>query len=553
MLRTLHIRDFVIVEQTEIHFGPGFTVFSGETGAGKSILIDALALALGERGDVSVLREGAARADITAVFDTPPALRAWLAEREIDADDELALRRVIDAQGRSRAYINGTPATVAQLRELGDSLVDIHGQHAHQSLMRPEAQRDLLDAHGGHGELRQGVAQAWKQWRALARQLELAEKDAAGLAAERERLQWQVDELDRLGLAPDEWDALQSEHTRLSHSQSLLDGATQILDALDGEGDSAHHRLTAANQRIQQMLRHDTGLQGIYDELESARIAISEAVSDLNNYVSRVDLDPRRLADVEARLSAVFETARKFRTEPEALCALRDSLHAELSALQAVADIDALRAQAQAAQAQYDAAAAKLTTARRKVAKDLGKQVTQAMQTLAMQGGKFEPTLAAAAPSAHGNEHVEFLVAGHAGTTPRPLAKVASGGELSRISLALSVIASRAARVPTLIFDEVDSGVGGAVAEAVGKLLRELGERHQVLCVTHLPQVAACGNNQFLVSKTESRGTTRSRIEELDDGARVEEIARMLGGIKLTATTREHAREMLAGFGRAPA
>lgn len=553
MLRTLHIRDFVIVEQTEIHFGPGFTVFSGETGAGKSILIDALALALGERGDVSVLREGAARADITAVFDTPPALRAWLAEREIDADDELALRRVIDAQGRSRAYINGTPATVAQLRELGDSLVDIHGQHAHQSLMRPEAQRDLLDAHGGHGELRQGVAQAWKQWRALARQLELAEKDAAGLAAERERLQWQVDELDRLGLAPDEWDALQSEHTRLSHSQSLLDGATQILDALDGEGDSAHHRLTAANQRIQQMLRHDTGLQGIYDELESARIAISEAVSDLNNYVSRVDLDPRRLADVEARLSAVFETARKFRTEPEALCALRDSLHAELSALQAAADIDALRAQAQAAQAQYDAAAAKLTTARRKVAKDLGKQVTQAMQTLAMQGGKFEPTLAAAAPSAHGNEHVEFLVAGHAGTTPRPLAKVASGGELSRISLALSVIASRAARVPTLIFDEVDSGVGGAVAEAVGKLLRELGERHQVLCVTHLPQVAACGNNQFLVSKTESRGTPRSRIEELDDGARVEEIARMLGGIKLTATTREHAREMLAGFGRAPA
>ncbi|MFM9867180.1 DNA repair protein RecN [Achromobacter xylosoxidans] len=553
MLRTLHIRDFVIVEQTEIHFGPGFTVFSGETGAGKSILIDALALALGERGDVSVLREGAARADITAVFDTPPALRAWLAEREIDADDELALRRVIDAQGRSRAYINGTPATVAQLRELGDSLVDIHGQHAHQSLMRPEAQRDLLDAHGGHGELRQGVAQAWKQWRALARQLELAEKDAAGLAAERERLQWQVDELDRLGLAPDEWDALQSEHTRLSHSQSLLDGATQILDALDGEGDSAHHRLTAANQRIQQMLRHDTGLQGIYDELESARIAISEAVSDLNNYVSRVDLDPRRLADVEARLSAVFETARKFRTEPEALCALRDSLHAELSALQAAADIDALRAQAQAAQAQYDAAAAKLTTARRKVAKDLGKQVTQAMQTLAMQGGKFEPTLAAAAPSAHGNEHVEFLVAGHAGTTPRPLAKVASGGELSRISLALSAIASRAARVPTLIFDEVDSGVGGAVAEAVGKLLRELGERHQVLCVTHLPQVAACGNNQFLVSKTESRGTTRSRIEELDDGARVEEIARMLGGIKLTATTREHAREMLAGFGRAPA
>ncbi|AUT46505.1 DNA repair protein RecN [Achromobacter sp. AONIH1] len=547
MLRTLHIRDFVIVEQTEIHFGPGFTVFSGETGAGKSILVDALALALGERGDASVLREGAARADISAVFDTPATLRPWLAEREFDADEELALRRVIDAQGRSRAYINGTPATVAQLRELGDSLVDIHGQHAHQSLMRPDAQRDLLDAHGGHGELRQAVGQAWKLWRTLARQLEAAEKDAAGLAAERERLQWQVEELDSLDLGQDEWDALQSEHTRLAHAQSLLDGAGQILEALDGDGDSAHHRLNSAGQRLQQMLRHDPGLQGVVDEIESARIAVSEAVSDLNNYVSRVDLDPQRLADVEARLSAVFETARKFRVEPDGLCGLREDLHTQLSALQAAADIDSLREQTQAAQSRYDAAAAKLGTARRKVAKDLGKLVTQAMQTLAMQGGRFEPTLSPATPSAHGNEQVEFLVAGHAGTSPRPLAKVASGGELSRISLALSVIASRAARVPTLIFDEVDSGVGGAVAEVVGKLLRELGERHQVLCVTHLPQVAACANSQFLVSKAESRGTTRSSIEALDDAARVEEIARMLGGIKLTATTREHAREMLEG------
>jgi len=552
MLRTLHIRDFVIVEQTEIHFGPGFTVFSGETGAGKSILVDALALALGERGDASMLREGAPRADITAVFDTPQALHAWLEEREIDADAELSLRRVIDAQGRSRAYINGTPATIAQLRELGDSLVDIHGQHAHQSLMRPDAQRDLLDAHGGHGELRNAVGQAWKQWRALARQLESAEKDAESLASERDRLQWQVDELDQLALGPDEWESLQSEHSRLSHAESLLDNAGQILEALDGEGDSAHHRVVQANQRVEHMLRRDPELQGIYEELESARIAISEAVSDLNNYVSRVDLDPQRLEAVETRLSLVFETGRKFRVDPDRLCELRETLHAQLAALQAAGDVEALRAQAQAAQAQYDAAAAKLTVARRKTAKDLGKLVTQAMQTLAMQGGKFEPVLAPAAPSAHGNEQVEFLVAGHAGTTPRPLAKVASGGELSRISLALSVIASRAARVPTLIFDEVDSGVGGAVAEVVGKLLRELGERHQVLCVTHLPQVAACANSQFLVSKAESRGTTRSSIEELDDPARVEEIARMLGGIKLTATTREHAREMLQGFGRPP-
>lgn len=546
MLRTLHIRDFVIVEETEIHFGPGFTVFSGETGAGKSILIDALALALGERGDASMLREGAARADVTAVFDTPAHLQDWLTERDLDAaGPELALRRVIDAQGRSRAYLNGTPVTVALLRELGEHLVDIHGQHAHQSLMRPEAQRDLLDAHGGHADLRHAVAQAWKHWRGLQRQLEAAEHDADSLATERERVQWQADELDALALGPDEWDTLQVEHTRLAHAQSLLDGASQVLEALDGEEESARHRLNVALQGAQQMLRHDPALKGLCDALESAGIAIGEAVSDLNGYITRVELDPQRLAVVEARMGAVFETARKFKTTPEELPALRDALHAQLADMQAAGDIEALRAQAAAAQTAYDAAAAKLSTARRKVAKDLGKQVSQAMQTLAMQGGTFEATLAESTPSAQGSETVEFRVAGHAGTTPRSLAKVASGGELSRISLALSVIASRAARVPTLIFDEVDSGVGGAVAEVVGKLLRELGARHQVLCVTHLPQVAACGNSQYRVSKSESRGTTRSQITELNIDARVEELARMLGGITITDTTRNHAREML--------
>ena len=550
MLRTLHIRDFVIVEQTEIHFGAGFTVFSGETGAGKSILIDALALALGERGDASVLREGAARADITAIFDTPATLRPWLEERELEAAEELTLRRVIDAQGRSRAYVNGVPATLTQLRELGENLVDIHGQHAHQSLMRPDAQRDLLDAHGGHAELRQDTAHTFKQWRALSRQLETATKDAAALEAERERLQWEADELAKLGLREGEWEALQVEHTRLAHAQSLLDGASLIVEALDGEDDSALHRLNGASQRLAQMQRHDPGLAGIAEALDSARIAMDEAVSDLNNYVSRVELDPQRLADVEARLSAVFETARKFKCEPEALPVVEAELSARLAELQAAGDVQALQAQTRAAQERYDAAAGRLSTARRKIAKELGKLVSQAMQTLSMAGGRFEAALTDAPPSAQGNEQVEFLVAGHAGTTPRPLAKVASGGELSRISLALSVIASRAARVPTLIFDEVDSGVGGAVAEVVGKLLRELGARHQVLCVTHLPQVAACGNTQFRVSKSESGGTTRSRIAELSVDERVEEVARMLGGIQITATTRDHAREMLDAMTR---
>ncbi|ANN65883.1 DNA repair protein RecN [Bordetella bronchialis] len=546
MLRTLHIRDFVIVEKADIHFGAGFTVFSGETGAGKSILIDALALTLGERADASVLREGAARADISAVFDTPDSLRAWLAEREIDAEEELVLRRVVDPQGRSRAFINGVPATVAQLRELGDSLVDIHGQHAHQSLMRPDAQRELLDAQGGHGELRQTVAQAWKHWRQLARQLEGLERDSASLEAERERLQWQVDELDKLDPRPGEWEALQAEHTRLAHAQSLLDGASRTLQALDGDDESAHSRVVAAVHVLEQLKRHDPGLQGVCDELESARIAIAEAVSDLNNYVSRVDLDPARLAQAEERLGAVFELARKFKTEPESLPDLRESLQAQLADMAAAADVDALRAQTEAAQADYAKAAAKLSAARRKAAKELSKLVTDAMQALAMQGGRFEVSVEkAASPSAQGDDTVEFLVAGHAGTTPRPLAKVASGGELSRISLALSVIASRAARVPTLIFDEVDSGVGGAVAEVVGRLLGELGQRHQVLCVTHLPQVAARGGAHYQVSKAEKAGTTHSRIVELDADARVEEIARMLGGIKITATTRQHAREML--------
>ncbi|OZI65293.1 DNA repair protein RecN [Bordetella genomosp. 1] len=550
MLRTLHIRDFVIVEHTEIHFGAGFTVFSGETGAGKSILIDALALALGERGDASVLREGANRADISAIFDSPAHLKAWLTERELEPAEELTLRRVIDAQGRSRAYINGVPATLTQLRELGEHLVDIHGQHAHQSLMRPDAQRDLLDAHGGHAEQRQEVAQAFKQWRTLVRQLETATQDAAALAAERERLQWEADELEKLGLRDGEWEALQVEHTRLAHAQSLLDGANLIIEALDGEEDSALHRLNGASSRLAQMQRHDPGLASIGEALESARIAMDEAVSDLNNYVSRVELDPQRLADVEARLSAVFETARKFKCEPEALPGLLAERSARLAELSAAGDVAALQARTDAAQARYDAAAGRLSTARRKIAKELGKLVSQAMQTLSMAGGRFETALTDAAPSAHGNEQVDFLVAGHAGTTPRPLAKVASGGELSRISLALSVIASRAARVPTLIFDEVDSGVGGAVAEVVGKLLRELGARHQVLCVTHLPQVAACGNTQFRVSKSESGGTTRSRIAELSDDERVEEVARMLGGIQITATTREHAREMLDAMTR---
>ncbi|GAA4327817.1 DNA repair protein RecN [Pigmentiphaga soli] len=544
MLRALHIRDFVIVDRTEVEFGPGFTVFSGETGAGKSILIDALALALGERADASVLREGAERAEVSAVFDVPPDLRDWLAQHELDTES-LVLRRLVDGQGRSKGFVNGVPATLTQLRELGEKLVDIHGQHAHQSLLKADSQRELLDGHGGHGELRRAVAEAWRAWRDVARRLEAVERDAESLQQERERLQWQADELGRLGLAAGEWDTLQAEHSRLAHAQSLIDGSAQALAALEDSDDAAYGRLAAAAHRIGQLAGHDAALAPVAESLESARIALQEAISDLNSYQNRLELDPRRLQEVEQRMQAVFDTARKFRLQPEELPQRLEELQARLDTLQDASDLQALRARADAARKAYDGAAAALSRARRKAARSLAETVTQAMQTLAMGGGRFEIELGPAEPGPAGADAIEFRVAGHAGATPRALAKVASGGELARISLALSVIASRAARVPTLIFDEVDSGVGGAVAEVVGRLLRELGSLHQVLCVTHLPQVAACGNVHFRVGKEQRDGRAVSTVAPLDRGGRVDEIARMLGGIEITPTTRKHAREML--------
>lgn len=546
MLRTLHIRDFVIVDQAEIQFDAGFTVFSGETGAGKSILVDALSLALGARADAGVLRENATRSDITAIFDAPASVQAWLSEQELDADDSLILRRVIDNQGRSRAFINGVPVTLAQLRELGEQLVDIHGQHAHQSLLKPASQRDLLDAQGGHLPLARQVQQAWQQWQAAEKALAQALQNAAALAEERERLEWQAAELEQLALQPGEWDALNNEHSRLAHAQALLEGAAQALAALDNEDGSAGQALNAAGHQIQSLLRHDHNLQGIYDAIESARISVAEAVSDLNSYLSKLELEPERLSQTEQRLSLIFDAARKFKVEPEGLADLQASLRASLDASQAAANTEALSDHAKAAEKAYHDLAQQLSKARQKIGKSLSKGVTAAMQTLAMQGGRFEVSLTASPAGAHGLENVEFLVAGHAGTAPRPLAKVASGGELARISLALSVIASQAARVPTLIFDEVDTGVGGAVAEVVGRLLRELGERHQVLCVTHLPQVAARGSHHYEVSKSTANASTLSKIQALDEQGRINEVARMLGGLKITDTTRKHAREMLA-------
>ncbi len=551
MLRSLAIHDFVIVDSIEIELAAGFSVFTGETGAGKSILIDALTLALGGRADASVVREGAARADIAAEFtgELDAALLQWLDEHEFRGEDnQLLLRRVIDNSGRSKAFINGVTATVTQLREVGEMLVDIHGQHAHQSLLKADAQRMLLDAHAGLQDDAKAVAAAYKRWRALVKQRKEFERDAKNVLMERERLEWQVGELEKLAARPGEWAEISNEHSRLSHAASLIEGAQQALDALS-ESESAPilSQLAAIGLKLGKLADIDDKLRPVIDTLEPARIQLQEAVYALNDYLGRIELDPERLRTVEARLEALHSTARKFQVAPDDLPAEFERLSARLAQLADATDLDALRAQEAALAEAYQSLANKLSKARAKAAKSLSAAVTAAMQDLSMSGGRFEIALQAAEPAAHGLEQVEFLVAGHAGTTPRALAKVASGGELARIALAISVIASSATATPTLIFDEVDSGIGGGVAEVVGRLLRRLGQDRQVLCVTHLPQVASQAAQHFQVSKgSVPDGRTVSRIVPLGAAERVEEIARMLGGLEITATTRKHARELLA-------
>ncbi|MDN4037267.1 DNA repair protein RecN [Massilia sp. YIM B02443] len=553
MLRTLTIRDFVIVDTIELEFSHGFSVFTGETGAGKSILIDALQLALGGRGDASMVREGAAKADITADFALTEAATQWLQEHEFNTDEGGALlRRVIDNAGRSKAYINGVAATAAQLRELGDMLVDIHGQHAHQSLLKPDAQRALLDNQiavrdpAARAEAQQ-VSHSWRSWRALVRQREEYETNAKNVLIERERLEWQVSELDKLAPKAGEWVEISNEHSRLSHAASLLEGAQEALGAISESDHPILSQLSSLNAKLGKLVDIDAQLQGVLDCMEPARIQLQEAVSELNNYIDKVELDPGRLREVDARMEALHSAARKYRVTPEELPDEHAALAAKLRQLADATDIDGLRKQEDKARAAYMEVAAKLSARRTKAAAELGTQVTAAMQELSMSGGSFAVALVGGEPGAHGLEQVEFLVAGHAGVAPRALAKVASGGELARISLAISVITSNATTVPTLIFDEVDTGIGGGVAEVVGRLLRRLGQQRQVLCVTHLPQVASQANQHFQVAKgTTGEGRTVSRIDVLDSRARVEEVARMLGGIEITETTRKHARELLA-------
>ncbi|WP_175674839.1 DNA repair protein RecN [Burkholderia ambifaria] len=548
MLRHLSIRDFVIVAALDLEFDSGFTVFSGETGAGKSILIDALALALGERADASVVRAGCSRADITAEFTPHDRVARWLDEHAFDAEDTVMLRRVIDANGRSRAFINGTSATLAQLRELGEMLVDIHGQHAHQLLMRPDAQRELFDTHAGLVADAANVARAWRVWRDATQAIDAAKAHERELQLEREKLAWQLAELDKLAPQPGEWDEVGSEHKRLSHSANLIAGVQGALNALSEADDAMLPQLGAIVSKLRNLADYDTALGDALASLEPAEIQLQEAVYSLSHYAQRLDLDPARLAQVEARLDALHTTARKFRLPPGTLHEEHAARRAQLAALDAAADLGALEAAQAKAWETYLTDAKHLSKARTQAAKALGTAVTAGMQELSMAGGSFEVALVPLADGGpHGLEQVEFRVAGHPGVPLRPLAKVASGGELARISLALAVIASAASPTPTLIFDEVDTGIGGGVAEVVGRLLHQLGRDRQVLCVTHLPQVAARGDHHYQVAKgADDRGGTVSSVIPLDKASRVEEVARMLGGLEITATTRKHAKEMLA-------
>ena len=548
MLRRLFIRDFVIVDRLELEFQAGFGALTGETGAGKSILVDALSLALGERADATVLRPGAERAEIAAEFDVAAGsgLDTWLRANDFDADAVL-LRRVIDAGGRSRATINGSPATLTQLRQAGEFLADIHGQHAYHALLRADAQRALLDSQIGAVALAAEVAEKFRAWRYLRDARERAELDVSAMAREKEMLDWQVKELRTLAFEPARWSEDNQEQRRLAHAASLLDGATAALTILDESDTAVSTQLDQALAQLRPLTDYDGALTEPAELLEAARIQLGEATHALSRYRERLELEPARLAELEARIEAVMGAARKHRVTPDELPDVFARLESRLEELTLAADPAALAEKEKAAHAAYAKVAQRLSVSRRKGAAELSVAVSAGMQQLAMAGGQFEIALDALPEgAAHGLEDVSFLVAANPGQPLRPLAKVASGGELSRIGLAIQVIASCAGVAPTLTFDEVDVGIGGGVAEIVGQMLRQLGRERQVLCVTHLPQVAAQADWQWSIAKDSADGQTRSRVCVLDAEGRVEEVARMLGGVKITDTTRRHAREMLA-------
>ncbi|MEI8362110.1 MAG: DNA repair protein RecN [Betaproteobacteria bacterium] len=567
MLQSLSIRDFVIVNQLDLEFESGFTVLTGETGAGKSILIDALSLALGARGEGGVTRAGCDKAEISAIFNISNNLDAleWLKQAELDSDGlELVLRRVMFVDGRSRAYINGATVTVSQLKELGEFLVDIYSQNAHHSLLKPATQRMVLDNFGELSMLASQVSAHFKAWNKLNQQRVEAEKNASQYADEFAELRDKARELAQLSITAGEWDDLQQEHVRLSNGASLISGGEECRELLSEGELSAMRLLSQVQHKLQHLCEYDAEITEAVEALDSTMIQLEETDRFLNRYLQRADLDPARLAELDAKIQNIHNVSRKYRVQPEEIGELLTQSQARMAELALFANDGELARQESQALIAYMQLATKLSEGRQLAAAKLSTQISAEMQRLALSGGKFEvalnlidknsPEKAQPSPNVNGLEQVEFLVAGHAGVAARPLAKAASGGELSRISLAIRVVTAQKESIPTMIFDEVDVGIGGGVAEVVGQLLKQLGEpahgekasQRQVLVITHLPQVAALGMHQLRVSKSLVGTQTLSTIAVLDKVERVEEIARMLGGLEITETTRQHAREMLA-------
>ncbi|NOU25543.1 MAG: DNA repair protein RecN [Methylotenera sp.] len=557
MLQSLSIRDFVIVNQLDLDFEVGFTVLTGETGAGKSILIDALSLALGARGEGGVTRAGCDKAEISAIFAIASNVEAkqWLAEAEMECDaNELILRRVMFADGRSRAFINGATVTVAQLKELGELLVDIYSQNAHHSLLKQATQRHVLDNFGGLSSLALQVASQYKVWYTLNQQRLEVEKNASAYADELADLRDNTRELAQIAVSPTEWDELQQEHLRLSNGAGLITGGEECRELLSEGELSAMRLLIQVQHKLQNLCEFDAAITEATETLDSAIIQLEETSRFLNRYLQRAELDPERLAKLDSRIQSIHNAARKNRVKPEDLTDLLLKSQARMAELELFANDGELAKQEAQALATYMQFATQLSEGRKSAAAKLGTQISAEMQRLSLSGGKFEVALTEQAPTANGLEQIEFMVAGHAGVVARPLSKAASGGELSRISLAIRVVTAQKESIPTMIFDEVDVGIGGGVAEVVGQLLKQLGapqgdehlSQRQVLVITHLPQVAALGSHHLRVSKSLVNEQTLSTIATLNADQRVQEVARMLGGIEITDTTRQHAKEMLA-------
>ena len=554
MLMNLQVRDFAIVEKIDIEFEPGMTVLTGETGAGKSILVDALGLVLGERGSAQLVRDGAKRAEFAAEFDVSglDAAGAWLDEQALDLDGDCLLRRVINADGRSRAFINGNAVPLSQLKNIGELLLDIHGQHFHQSLGRRPVQRDLLDHFGGLLEQRAEVATSYSSWIAVAERLKSLLDADADKASRLELLTFQLQELDSLGLTEGETLELNKERQILQNSGRLADGVTAALDVLiDSESSNANSLIAAATRSLESLAEFDSSLLPLIELLKSAGIQVSEATETLRRYGEDIDMDPQRRDWVEERLDVLQAVARKHRVSADELLALHIRLRDEHEELTNSAERGReLEAQAAAMREEFFAKANVLSAARGKAASSFSAAVTDAMSGLGMPGGTFEVDLTPLdeeSARSWGIDAIEFLISANPGQKPQPLAKIASGGELSRMSLSIQVIASDGSAIPTMVFDEVDSGIGGGVAEMVGRRLQEIGENRQVLCVTHLPQVASLADHHFRISKVTDGKSTRTGLQVLGNDERIEELARMLGGVEITTKTLAHAAEMLAG------